>query len=53
LNPHVKVTALRTRLTGKNARAMLGGFDVVADGSDNFATRYAVSDACFYERRPR
>jgi adenylyltransferase/sulfurtransferase len=52
LNPHVKVTALRARLTGKNARAMIGAFDVVADGSDNFATRYVVSDACFYERRP-
>ena len=31
---------------------MIGAFDVVADGSDNFATRYAVSDACFYEKRP-
>src|SRR5580658_6970300 len=52
LNPHVKVTALLARLTADNARAMVGAFDVVADGSDNFATRYAVSDACFYERRP-
>jgi molybdopterin/thiamine biosynthesis adenylyltransferase len=33
-------------------RAMVGSFDVVADGSDNFATRYAVSDACYYEKRP-
>lgn len=52
LNPHVKVTALRTRLMGDNARAMIGAFDVIADGSDNFATRYIVSDACFYEKRP-
>jgi adenylyltransferase/sulfurtransferase len=52
LNPHVKVTAMHARLTRDNARAMAGAFDVVADGSDNFATRYAVSDACFYERRP-
>ena len=53
LNPHVKVTSrCVTRLTRDNARAMVGAFDVVADGSDNFATRYAVSDACFYERRP-
>jgi molybdopterin-synthase adenylyltransferase len=50
LNPHVRVTALR--LTADNARAMAGSFDVVADGSDNFATRYAVSDACYYEKRP-
>jgi adenylyltransferase/sulfurtransferase len=52
LNPHVKVTLFHTRLTADNARALVAPFDVVADGSDNFATRYAVSDACFYERRP-
>jgi adenylyltransferase/sulfurtransferase len=52
LNPHVKVTALPARLTADNASAMVGSFDVVADGSDNFATRYAVSDACYYEKRP-
>jgi hypothetical protein len=52
LNPHVKVTALPARLTADNARAMAGSFDVVVDGSDNFATRYAVSDACYYEKRP-
>ena len=52
LNPNVKVIELRARLTRDNARAMIGTFDVVADGSDNFATRYTVSDACFYEKRP-
>jgi molybdopterin/thiamine biosynthesis adenylyltransferase len=52
LNPHVRVVALSNRLTSDNARAMIRAFDIVADGSDNFATRYAVSDACFYERRP-
>jgi molybdopterin/thiamine biosynthesis adenylyltransferase len=52
LNPNVKVTALPARLTADNARAMVGAFDVVADGSDNFATRYAVSDACYYAKRP-
>jgi|SRR5579875_377561 adenylyltransferase/sulfurtransferase len=52
LNPHVKATPLRARLTESNARDMVRAFDIVADGSDNFATRYAVSDACFYERRP-
>jgi molybdopterin/thiamine biosynthesis adenylyltransferase len=52
LNPHVKVTCLRTRLTAKSARALVAPFDIIADGSDNFATRYAVSDACFYEKRP-
>jgi molybdopterin/thiamine biosynthesis adenylyltransferase len=52
LNPHVKITALPKRLTGDNACAIVRSFDVVADGSDNFATRYAVSDACYHEKRP-
>ncbi|HET6377390.1 MAG TPA: molybdopterin-synthase adenylyltransferase MoeB [Methylocella sp.] len=52
LNPHVKVTPLRLRVTARNAREIVSACDVVADGSDNFATRYAVSDACYYERRP-
>jgi molybdopterin-synthase adenylyltransferase len=52
LNPHIKATPLRLRVTAQNARSLVAGWDVIADGSDNFATRYAVSDACFYERRP-
>jgi molybdopterin/thiamine biosynthesis adenylyltransferase len=52
LNPHVEVVALQARMTTDNARVIIAGYDVVADGSDNFATRYAVSDACYYERRP-
>ena len=49
LNPHVAVAVHPARLTAENARALVRGYDVVADGSDNFETRYAVSDACFYE----
>ncbi|WOJ89865.1 molybdopterin-synthase adenylyltransferase MoeB [Methylocapsa polymorpha] len=52
LNPHVRVTPLKMRLIADNARDMVRGFDVVADGSDNFATRYIASDACYYEKRP-
>jgi molybdopterin-synthase adenylyltransferase len=51
LNPHVQVEAFATRLTPDNARATVRGWDVVLDGSDNFSTRYAVSDACFHEAR--
>ena len=40
------------RLDAANAPAILSEYDVIADGSDNFETRYAVSDACFYEKRP-
>lgn len=52
LNPHVEVVGHVTRLTVANARGLVSGYDIVADGSDNFATRYAVSDACFHESRP-
>jgi adenylyltransferase/sulfurtransferase len=52
LNPHVKVETHVTRLTAENARALVRAYDLVADGSDNFATRYAVSDACFHEKKP-
>jgi adenylyltransferase/sulfurtransferase len=52
LNPHVRVEKIVKRLDEDNARALVAGYDVVIDGSDNFATRYAVSDACFFERRP-
>jgi molybdopterin-synthase adenylyltransferase len=52
LNPHVRVDKIVRRLDADNARALVAGYDVVVDGSDNFSTRYAVSDACFFERRP-
>lgn len=52
LNPHVAVEAQTTRLTEQNARDLVRGYDIVADGSDNFATRYAVSDACYLEGKP-
>ena len=51
LNPHVAVATFPLRLTEENARTLVKAWDVVLDGSDNFATRYALSDACFYERR--
>jgi adenylyltransferase/sulfurtransferase len=52
LNPHVAVEAHRMRVTAEDAGALVRRYDVVADGSDNFATRYAVSDACFREAKP-
>jgi adenylyltransferase/sulfurtransferase len=52
LNPHVKVEPHAVRLTEQNARALIARYDIVADGSDNFATRYLVSDACFHENKP-
>lgn len=52
LNPHVSVEAHPLRLTGTNALDLIGRYDLVADGSDNFATRYLVSDACFLAGKP-
>jgi len=52
LNPYIRVETHALRLTEENARALIARYDVVADGSDNFATRYLVSDACFYEKKP-
>src|ERR1700755_1298607 len=47
LNPHVRFAAHATRLKAANAMELIGGYDLVRDGSDNFETRYLVSDACF------
>ena len=52
LNPHVGIEAIPSRLGAHNARDLVRAWDLVADGSDNFATRYAVSDACFHEDKP-
>ncbi|HEY3349420.1 MAG TPA: molybdopterin-synthase adenylyltransferase MoeB [Thermoanaerobaculia bacterium] len=52
LNPHVDVAVFPERLTRENARAVFDGFDVVLDGTDNFATRYLTNDACFLLGKP-
>ena len=46
VNPHVEVVGHSERLTSENALAILKGYDVVVDGTDNFPTRYLVNDAC-------
>jgi adenylyltransferase/sulfurtransferase len=51
LNPHVRVELHDTRLDAGNALDIIRGYDIIADGSDNFATRYLVSDACYLAKR--
>lgn len=46
LNPHVRFEVFNTRLDSTNALEIISQFDVVADGTDNFPTRYLVNDAC-------
>lgn len=46
LNPHVKISAYNVMLTSENAIEIMKDYDLVADGTDNFPTRYLVNDAC-------
>ena len=52
LNPHITVDEHACALTRDNAREIVSRYDVVADGADNFATRYLVNDACVLEGKP-
>ena len=52
LNPSVKVESFETALTSKNALEIFRDFDVILDGTDNFATRYLVNDACVLLDKP-
>lgn len=52
VNPHVTVEPHETRLTSANALQIIRQYDVVVDGTDNFATRYLVNDACVLTNRP-
>jgi adenylyltransferase/sulfurtransferase len=52
VNPHVRLETYETALTSKNALDILSGYDIVVDGTDNFATRYLVNDACVLQGKP-
>jgi adenylyltransferase/sulfurtransferase len=52
LNPHVEVETHDLRLTSDNALDVIDDYDVVADGTDNFPTRYLVNDACVMTGTP-
>ena len=52
LNPDIQVTGLHSRLDSKQLAALIDRVDLVVDGSDNFATRFAVNAACVAQRTP-
>ena len=52
LNPHVVVERHAMRIAADNALELISQYDLVVDGCDNFATRYLVSDACYFAKRP-
>lgn len=52
INPHVTVECHSERLNARNALSIISQYDIVADGSDNFDTRYLVNDACYLAKVP-
>jgi len=52
INPHVKTVLHNCRINAKNALEIIAAYDIVVDGSDNFATRYLMNDACYFARKP-
>jgi len=52
INPEVAVQAYKERLTEANAEQIVADYELVADGSDNFATRYLLNDTCYRLRKP-
>jgi adenylyltransferase/sulfurtransferase len=52
LNPDVTVRLFQTILSSENALEIIGDFDLVVNGSDNFPTRYLVNDACVFLKKP-
>jgi len=52
VNPNVEVVLHKTRITSQNAFEILEPYDLVVDGTDNFATRYLMNDACVLKKKP-
>ncbi|MEQ9518237.1 MAG: molybdopterin-synthase adenylyltransferase MoeB [Parvibaculum sp.] len=52
INPHVQIVTHEARLDAGNAQTLINQYDIVADGCDNFATRFLVNDACYFAKVP-
>ena len=52
INPETAIAEHQERLDAGNALTLVGAYDVIADGSDNFPTRFLLNDACFFAQRP-
>lgn len=52
INPDIKVIPYEEKLTTFNVKNIIKHFDIVVDGCDNFATRYLVNDACYFDNKP-
>src|SRR5438094_2096423 len=52
INPEIKIEFHQCRFSSENASQIVPKYDIVVDGSDNFATRYLSNDVCVFERKP-
>lgn len=52
INPETRIVPHALRIGPDNAAELIGAYDIVADGSDNFATRFLVADACYLAKKP-
>jgi molybdopterin/thiamine biosynthesis adenylyltransferase/rhodanese-related sulfurtransferase len=52
LNPDIEIIPLNVKLTNQNAMAIIGKYDVIIDGTDNFSSRYVINDACVLLNKP-
>ncbi len=52
INPDIKVVPHAKRLTAENVESLFADYDLIADGSDNFETRFLINDACFFLKKP-
>src|SRR6201982_1102405 len=52
INPYINIRKFDTRLSSENALEIFRDFDIIADGTDNFPTRYLVNDACVLSGKP-
>jgi adenylyltransferase/sulfurtransferase len=52
LNPDIEIIPYNLRLTNQNALDIIEQYDIVADGTDNFSTRYMINDACVILNKP-
>jgi molybdopterin-synthase adenylyltransferase len=51
LNPGIAIVPHRVRLTADNVAALIADYDIIADGTDNFETRFLLNDACFFAKK--
>lgn len=52
MNPHITIVSHQCRIEADNAMSLLADYDIVVDGTDNFATRYLINDACVLSGKP-